>query len=108
MLESVAKPVTDDEAAALAQLFGPGDCFGLAWTLVHLVESAPRVAPTGPTSTCRQRVDCASPTASHEGGVSVHPAVQTVVVRVAVFLTNPSATLRAPVWAWRSASLIMT
>ncbi len=41
VLESVAKPVTDDEAAALAQLFGPGDCFGLAWTLVHLVESAP-------------------------------------------------------------------
>jgi hypothetical protein len=40
-LESIAKPVSDDEAEALLGLFGPDDCFGLAWTLVHLVESAP-------------------------------------------------------------------
>ena len=34
------RPVTDDEARALIGLFGPDECFGLAWTLLHLVESA--------------------------------------------------------------------
>jgi hypothetical protein len=33
--------VSGEEAGALARLFGPDDCFGLAWTLVHLIESAP-------------------------------------------------------------------
>jgi hypothetical protein len=41
LLGAIAKPVSDEESAALAGLFGPDDCFGLAWTLVHLVESAP-------------------------------------------------------------------
>jgi hypothetical protein len=41
LLDSIERPVTDTEAAALAKLFGPDDCFGLAWTLVHLIESAP-------------------------------------------------------------------
>jgi hypothetical protein len=40
-LHMVKKPVSDDEACALARLFGPDDCFGLAWTLLHLIESAP-------------------------------------------------------------------
>jgi hypothetical protein len=40
-LESIRKPVSDEEAEALAGLFGPDDCFGLAWTLVHLVDTAP-------------------------------------------------------------------
>jgi hypothetical protein len=35
------RPVTDDEARALIGLFGPDECFGLAWTILHLVESAP-------------------------------------------------------------------
>jgi hypothetical protein len=36
-------PVTDDEAAALVRLLPEdgSDSFGVAWTLVHLVESAP-------------------------------------------------------------------
>jgi hypothetical protein len=34
-------PVTDEEACALVKLFGPDDCFGLAWTLLHLIETAP-------------------------------------------------------------------
>jgi hypothetical protein len=38
--ERVIKPVSDDEARALVRLFGPDDCFGLAWTILHLVESA--------------------------------------------------------------------
>jgi hypothetical protein len=41
LLESVEKPITDEEARVLVRLFGPDDCFGLAWALVHLVESAP-------------------------------------------------------------------
>lgn len=41
LLEAIEQPVTDDEAVALAGLFGPDECFGLAWALVHLIESAP-------------------------------------------------------------------
>ncbi|MPY56794.1 hypothetical protein [Streptomyces spongiae] len=41
LLERVPKPVTDEEARALATLFGPDNCFGLAWTLLHLIETAP-------------------------------------------------------------------
>jgi hypothetical protein len=41
LLDLIPKPVTDDEALALAALFGPDDCFGMAWTLLHLIESAP-------------------------------------------------------------------
>ena len=41
ILRTVKKPVTNDEARALSGLFGVDDCFGLAWSLLHLVESAP-------------------------------------------------------------------
>jgi hypothetical protein len=47
----IVRPVTTAEAAALTRCFGPDDCFGLAWTLVHLIESAPRspvVSDPGP------------------------------------------------------------
>jgi hypothetical protein len=40
-LSKVETPVTDEEARALVKLFGPDDCFGLAWTLLHLIETAP-------------------------------------------------------------------
>jgi hypothetical protein len=40
-LEAITAPVTDDEAALLTTAFGPDDCFGLAWTLLHLIETAP-------------------------------------------------------------------
>lgn len=40
-LKRVEAPVSDDEAKALVKLFGPDDCFGLAWSLVHLIETAP-------------------------------------------------------------------
>ena len=40
-LTKVQTPVTDEEACALLKLFGPDDCFGLAWTLLHLIETAP-------------------------------------------------------------------
>jgi len=40
-LSKVQTPITDEEACALVKLFGPDDCFGLAWTLLHLIETAP-------------------------------------------------------------------
>ena len=42
-LHKIAPPVTEAEAIALASAFGPDDddCFGLAWTLLHLIETAP-------------------------------------------------------------------
>lgn len=41
LLKQVSRPVSDAEAAALCRLFGPDDCFGLAWSLLHLLEAAP-------------------------------------------------------------------
>ncbi|MEU2596385.1 hypothetical protein ABZ678_11070 [Streptomyces hirsutus] len=40
-LHAIEKPVTNEEAALLIECFGDDECFGLAWTLLHLVESAP-------------------------------------------------------------------
>lgn len=49
-LHSILPPLTEDEAEAVLACFGTDDCFGLAWSLVHLIESAPtafpRVAPS--------------------------------------------------------------
>ncbi|MDH6612501.1 hypothetical protein M2164_008136 [Streptomyces sp. SAI-208] len=44
-LDAIARPVTPDEARALATCFGPDDCYGVAWTLLHLVETAPGPVP---------------------------------------------------------------
>jgi hypothetical protein len=41
LLKAIEKPVTDEEAGALTRMFGPDDFFGLCWTLVHLIETAP-------------------------------------------------------------------
>ena len=41
LLLSIEKPVTNEEAAILAGVFGVDDCFGLAWMLLHLIETAP-------------------------------------------------------------------
>ncbi|MFG2824645.1 hypothetical protein ACGFX4_35090 [Kitasatospora sp. NPDC048365] len=41
LLELVERPVTDEEAHALAACFGPDECFGVAWRLLHLIETAP-------------------------------------------------------------------
>jgi hypothetical protein len=41
LLHSITKPVTDEEAKALTTLFGIDGCFGLGWTLLHLIETAP-------------------------------------------------------------------
>ncbi|HEV7935716.1 MAG TPA: hypothetical protein VGP70_25805 [Actinomadura sp.] len=41
LLEQIEAPVTNEEAVALLSGFGPDDCYGLAWTLLHLIETAP-------------------------------------------------------------------
>ncbi len=45
LLMKIEPPVSREEAIRLASAFGPDECFGLAWTLVHLVESAPGGPP---------------------------------------------------------------
>jgi hypothetical protein len=40
-LSRVQTPISNKEACALVGLFGPDDCFGLAWTLLHLIETSP-------------------------------------------------------------------
>ena len=47
-LLAITRPVTDDEAALLVRCFGPDNCFGLAWTLLHLVETAPSLPVSSP------------------------------------------------------------
>ncbi|MFG2417113.1 hypothetical protein [Streptomyces goshikiensis] len=44
-LTAISRPVTPEEAAVLATCFGPDDCYGVAWTLVHLIETAPGPVP---------------------------------------------------------------
>ena len=41
LITSIKPPVTDAEARVLVWIFSPGDCFGLDWSLVHLIETAP-------------------------------------------------------------------
>ncbi|MFE3270847.1 hypothetical protein [Streptomyces sp. NPDC059215] len=38
-LEAITAPVTRNEAQALAACFGPDDCYGVAWSLLHLIEA---------------------------------------------------------------------
>lgn len=41
LMEIISIPTTDGEACALVGLFGPDSCYEMAWTLLHLIESAP-------------------------------------------------------------------
>ena len=41
LYSAVTKPVTDEEARILIELFGPDGCFGAASSIMHLIESAP-------------------------------------------------------------------
>lgn len=41
LLAEIHQPISDEEGLQLAKLFGPDDCFGLAWTLVHIIETEP-------------------------------------------------------------------
>ncbi|WP_157850261.1 hypothetical protein [Streptomyces rimosus] len=41
LLENIAPPVSDEDAQLLATAFGSDDCYGMAATLMHLIETAP-------------------------------------------------------------------
>ena len=41
LLTAIERPLTDEEARALVSVFGPDDFYGGAWTMLHLIESAP-------------------------------------------------------------------
>src|SRR5262249_45374495 len=41
LLTSLTRPATDQAARVLVPLCGPDECFELAWTLLHLIASAP-------------------------------------------------------------------
>jgi len=41
LLHQITRPVTDEEARLLVGCFGIDNCYGLAWTLLHLIETAP-------------------------------------------------------------------
>jgi hypothetical protein len=41
LIKAITRPVTDDEARMLVKLFGHDGCFGLASSLMHLIETAP-------------------------------------------------------------------
>lgn len=43
ILDSIQTPVSHEEACALASIFGQDECFGLAWTLLHLIESSQKI-----------------------------------------------------------------
>ena len=53
LLSSITPPVSDAEARSLVPLFGPDECYGLAWTLLHLIETA----PGWPLRDCLQNID---------------------------------------------------
>jgi hypothetical protein len=40
-LLAIAGPVSGEEARALVSCFGPDDCYGVAWSLLHLIETGP-------------------------------------------------------------------
>lgn len=41
LFEQISPPVSDEEAQLLATAFGQDDCYGGAWALLHLIETAP-------------------------------------------------------------------
>jgi hypothetical protein len=55
LLRGILPPVTDEEARALVTLFPAADdtCYGLAWILVHVIETA----PNWPLKECVQPTD---------------------------------------------------
>src|SRR5947208_1579637 len=57
LLAAIDRPLTDEEAAALVGLFGPDACYGAAWSIRHLVETAPSWADRVVPARHGERVD---------------------------------------------------
>ena len=45
LIDAIEAPLTDQEAEALLACFGSDVCFGLAWSLLHLIETSPTAFP---------------------------------------------------------------
>ncbi|CAM3666859.1 MULTISPECIES: hypothetical protein [Yersinia] len=41
VIDSIIEPVSDDDACELVSIFGEDECYGLGWTLLHKIETAP-------------------------------------------------------------------
>jgi hypothetical protein len=41
LYRAIARPITDDEAHILVELFGTDGCYGFAFSFIHLIETAP-------------------------------------------------------------------
>ncbi|MFF2432516.1 hypothetical protein [Streptomyces mirabilis] len=55
LLGLIERPLTDEEAHALADCFGDDECFGVAWVLLHLIETAPHAREDQPEAARRWR-----------------------------------------------------
>jgi hypothetical protein len=59
-LGAIARPVPAEEARAPAGCFGPDDCYGVAWTPLHLIETGPdpvfTVRPGADAGECPHRL----------------------------------------------------
>jgi hypothetical protein len=44
-IERISAPVTREEAKALLTVFGSDECYGLAWAVLHLIETTPGGIP---------------------------------------------------------------
>ena len=55
LLDLIERPVTDEEAEVLAECFGEDLCFGVAWGLRHLIETAPSARERQPEALRRWR-----------------------------------------------------
>lgn len=44
-LDLITPPLADDEARALLGSFGEDECYGMAWDLIHLIETSPTPYP---------------------------------------------------------------
>jgi len=40
-VDALPEPLTDDEARELVRALGPGEAYGIHWSLVHKLETAP-------------------------------------------------------------------
>lgn len=47
-LRTIERPVLPEEALVLIELFGPDECYGLAWMLLHTIESCPALPTPSP------------------------------------------------------------
>ncbi|GAA4837702.1 hypothetical protein GCM10023235_10970 [Kitasatospora terrestris] len=60
LLGRIPRPVTDEEAHALAECIGEDLCFGVVWTLLHTVETAPHAREDQPEAARRRRAGLTS------------------------------------------------